>query len=436
MTNGAQPHRVRKTVTIVCCDLRDSTGMGERFDVESLGEVIARYREAMREVLERHGAKTDISGGDAVIGQFGEPTVHEDDALRAVRAALEMREKLADLNDDVRRTWGIHLAIKIGVNTGEVVAGDLAYDPRMVTADAANVAARLEHAAEGGEILIGEPTYRLVRDVVEVEALGPLTLRGKARPVTAFRLLAVSEPAPGIVRPLDSPLVGRERELARLLDAFELARADKIPGIVTVFGPPGIGKSRIAKELAARLEGRVWALRGRCLPYGDGITFWPIAEVVRSAARIREADSPVEATAKIATLMPTDPEAGDVAKLLAEAIGVTDGSADRQGIFWAFKKLVSSLSSQRPLLLLLDDLHWGEPTFLELVQELAQDEDAGALLIVALARPELLAALPGWPRGGGRALSVELEPLAPRESRRLLERQLGLVEDTVLERIT
>src|SRR5438105_3542508 len=216
----APVREVRKTVTVVFCDVTGSTALGEKLDPESLRHVMARYFEAMRAAIERHGGTVEKFIGDAVMAVFGVPVVHEDDALRAVRAAAEMREALAGLNEELRGDYGIELAVRTGINTGEVVAGDSAEGQAFATGEAVAVAQRLETSASPGEILIGEATQQLVRDAVLVEPLGPLELKGKAEPVPAWRLLGVVAGAPAFARRLDSPLVGRERELALLEQAF------------------------------------------------------------------------------------------------------------------------------------------------------------------------------------------------------------------------
>ena len=271
---------VRKTVTVLFADVTGSTALGERLDPESLRGVMSRYFEEMRSAVERHGGTVEKFIGDAVMAVFGVPTVHEDDALRAVRAASEMRELLASLNAELERDWGARLQIRTGINTGEVVAGDPSAGQSFVTGDTVNVAARLEQAAEPDEILIGEATHGLVRDAVVVEPVDPLELKGKADRVPAFRLVDVTPGAPAVTRHLDSPLVGREQELARLERALDEAVARRACRVATVVGDAGLGKSRLVTEFVARAAGRARVLWSRCLPYGEGITFWPIAELV------------------------------------------------------------------------------------------------------------------------------------------------------------
>jgi len=227
---------------------------------------MARYFGAMRQVIERHGGTVEKFIGDAVMAVFGVPVLHEDDALRAVRAVCEMREALVLLNEELERDYGTRLALRIGVNTGEVVTGT---EERLATGDAVNVAARLEQAAPPGEILVGAETLALVRDAVEVEPLAPLELKGKSEPLARS----------GFGRRVDAPMVGRGRELRRMADSFEQARADRSCQLFTVLGAAGVGKSRLAAELRAATDATV--VQGRWLDYGDGITYWPVVEVLK-----------------------------------------------------------------------------------------------------------------------------------------------------------
>src|SRR5918994_4929971 len=227
------PREVRKTVTVIFCDVVEFTALGERLDAESVRRVMSLYFDEMRQVVERHGGTVEKFIGDAVMAVFGVPKLHEDDAVRAVRAAIGMRDALAELNADLEREHGEGLAARIGVNTGEVVAGDPAEGQRLVTGDAVNVAARLEQAATPGEILLGDPTYRLVKDAVEVEAIDPLALKGKEERVPVYRLIAVSAGVAGHERHLDSPMVGRAKELSLLEHALERAVTDRTSHLFT-----------------------------------------------------------------------------------------------------------------------------------------------------------------------------------------------------------
>src|SRR6266542_1034954 len=291
LTQAAATAEARKTVTVVFCDLKGSTELGERVDAETLRELLGRYFESMRDILQRHGGTVEKYIGDAIMAVFGLPRLHEDDALRAVRAATEMRSALAELNAELDRRWGVRLTSRIGVNTGEVVAGDVVAGQRFATGDVVNVAARLEQAAPANEVLIGVATYRLVRETVDVEEVEALTLKGKSEPIPAYRLVAVRD-TEWFSRRLEAPFVGREDELGELLVAFERATAARRLEVTTVLGHAGLGKTRLIAEFVGRVDTSAAILRGRCLSYGTGMTFWPIAEMVRGASGVTTSTGP------------------------------------------------------------------------------------------------------------------------------------------------
>ncbi len=420
----APPTReVRKTVTVVFCDVTGSTALGERLDPESLRTVMSRYFDRMQGVLESHGGTVEKFIGDAVMAVFGIPVLHEDDALRAVRAAGEMRDALAELNADLEREWSVTLQTRIGVNTGPVVAGDPSGGQALVTGDAVNTAARLEQAAEPGEILIGEQTFGLTRDAVEAEPVDPLALKGKAEAVGAYRLLSVRTGVAGHERRLDSPMVGRERPLRMLLDAFEASATDAACHLFTILGPAGIGKSRLVREFVSTLAGRAQVLSGRCLSYGEGITFWPIAEMAIQAAGISEDDPPERARAELRALLEGTPDGETVVAHLAGLLGL-DGSGPVEPP-WAVRRFLEALGRRRPVVAVFDDIHWGEPTLLDVIEHVATWSRDVPILIVCMARPELLEERPGWSGGQRNATSVHLEPLSEPEADALIENLLG-----------
>jgi len=415
----------RKVVTIVFCDLAGSTSLGERLDPESVRRIITRYFDAMREALERHGGTVEKFIGDAVMAVFGVPTVREDDALRAVRAAAEMQSVLAKLNEQLDLRFGVRLRVRTGVNTGEVIAGDPSQGHGFVTGDAVNVAARLEQAAPDGEVLLGERTLALVDDAVEVEPVPKLDLKGKSQPVPAFRLLAVDGGAAGRGSQLAAPLVGRERELAVLGEAWERTVAGRSCELVTILGSAGIGKSRLAGEFTSKLHGDATVVAGRCLSYGEGLTFWPLREVVETLTGIDDGDSAEDARAAIARMLPEDEEAATVVERVAGALGLADTLAYPTETFWAVRTLLEAAAGQRPLVVLFEDAHWGEGTFLELIEHLAGAVRDVPLLVVVVARPDLLDARPDLAGGLDNVTRIVLEPLSGDESRELLEQLTG-----------
>ncbi|HET7857119.1 MAG TPA: adenylate/guanylate cyclase domain-containing protein [Gaiellaceae bacterium] len=411
---------VRKVVSIVFSDLKGSTNLGEALDPESLREVMTRYFDEMRDILEEHGGRVEKYIGDAIMAVFGLPRAHEDDALRAVRAAFEMKQALAVLNDELDRRWGVRLTNRTGVNTGDVVAGDPTTGQRLVIGDAVNVAARLEQAAPALEILVGEPTYRLVRGGVEVEPVEPLELKGKSERVPAYRLLGVKAAAER-ERTLDSPFVGRDAELRQLRDELELATGMRSCRVVTLLADAGVGKSRLTDELVDAEADRRLVLRGRCLPYGKGITFWPLVEIVREAAQIAERDSPGTARGKLAALVGDDGAA--IEERIASAVGLSDAEFPLEEIYWGVRKLFERLSAERTLLVLIEDIHWAELAFLDLIEQVGHTL-RGPALILCGSRPDLLDVRPGWGTAENASV-IELAPLSAADSLRVIEGRLG-----------
>src|SRR5262249_36223061 len=306
-----------KTVTVVFCDLVGSTALGERTDPEVLRDLMGAYHAELRTILERHGGTVEKFVGDAAMAVFGLPQIHEDDAVRAVRAAIEICDALEALG----------LEVRIGVNTGEVVAGT---GETLVTGDAVNVAARLEQAAGAGEVLIGEGTEALVRDAVRTVPVEPLNLKGKSELVPAFRVLELRNQVPAFTRPIETPFVGRGKELRQLEDALASAIETRTPQLATIVGPPGIGKSRLARELLGRADGRV--VVGRCLSYGDGITYWPLAEIVEQVGDVREA-------------LGSGSDADLAALRIGVAFGSTEATAAPEEIAWGVRKLFEALAA-------------------------------------------------------------------------------------------
>ncbi len=400
----------RRTVTVLFADVADSTPLGERLDPESLRQVMSRYFDGMCGVLEGHGGTVEKFIGDAVMAVFGIPELHEDDALRAVRAATELRGALARLNDELEREVGVRIGIRVGVNTGEVVAGDGIGGQRLVTGDPVNVAKRLEEAARTGEILLGETTRKLVENAAILEPRDELTVKGKAEPIVAWNVLGVIEGAPAYARRLDAPLVGRGEELRTLRDAFDDAVTDRCCHLVTIVGPAGIGKSRLAAELCRSLRGEARVLSGRCLPYGDGITFWPLVQIVG----VLGSDEGVR------DILADAEDADVVAERVLGAVGPTPSAAAGGEMFWAVRRLFEELAREQPLVILIEDIHWAEPTLLDLLEYLAGWTNDAPVLLLCLTRADLIDERPVW-LTSKTGTSLMLGPLTAAESQALLE---------------
>jgi class 3 adenylate cyclase/tetratricopeptide (TPR) repeat protein len=403
----------RKVVTVLFCDVVGSTALGESVDPEALRSLLARYFEEMKTVVERHGGTVEKFIGDAVMAVFGVPAVREDDALRAVRAAEEMRAALPALGIEGR----------IGVNTGEVVTGT---NERLATGDAVNVAARLEQAAEPGEILLGEPTFALVRHAVVADAAEPLELKGKSTPLPAWRLRGLVADAPSFTRREDAPFIGRRDELELLRADLVRAVADQACRLCTIVGPAGIGKSRLTGRFLSEAGQQAKVVVGRCLSYGEGITFRPLAEVVRDAvgADVREA---------IEALVAAD-DAALVAGRVAGAVGAADASiGPPEETFWAFRRLFEELATDRPLIVVVDDIQWAEPTLLDLLEYVVAFARDAPILVLCVARPELFEARPTWAAPRPNATVISLPPLSDGESTELVERLLGRRASRVIE---
>jgi predicted ATPase/class 3 adenylate cyclase len=420
--------QLRKTVTVLFADVKDSTPLAERLDPEAARGVMNRFFGDMRTVIESHGGTVEKFIGDAVMAVFGTPTVHEDDPLRAVRAATEMRTALSDINAELEERWGIHLSIRTGINTGKVVAGDPGTGSTFVTGDAVNIGARLETAAGPGEILIGDATYRLVRDAVLVEPVEPLDLKGKAEPMPAWRVLGVVAGAPAVARRLDSPLVGRERELAMLRHAYERAADDKTCQFVTILGPAGAGKSRLTAELLGEVGDEATVLVGRCLPYGEGITFWPVVDIVKQAAGLGPSLPANESRRRLALVVENDPESDAIVERLGGLFGIGSGPSGTDEIFWAVRRLLQGLARERPVVVVFDDVHWGETTFLDLIDHITDWARDAPILLICLARAELLEERTAWAGGKLNSTSLLLEPLADEACGTLIENLLDRTE--------
>jgi class 3 adenylate cyclase len=387
---SADPRDARKVITALFCDLVGSTALGEELDPEALHGVLGQCFETIRTTIERHGGTVQKYAGDAVLAVFGIPRVHEDDALRAVRAADEIARRLPRVADEL----GLALQFRTGINTGLVHTDE---GRTLAMGDAVNVAARLEQAAQPGEILLGSDTLGLVLGAVEVEALMPLALKGKAEPVEAFRLLRLDPVAPGVARRTDFSLVGRRYELGLLGDVWERTVAESGCQLFTLLGSAGVGKSRLVDELLAQVGDEATILRGRCLHYGEGITFWPIAEAL----------TPL----------------GESSQAIRDRLS-SGGAATPGELFWEVRRYLEALAERRPVILHVDDLHWAEQMLIDLLNHIVDLSQSAPMLVLCAARPELLEEYPGWGGGKRSSTTVMLEPLGNAECEQLLE-QLG-----------
>jgi class 3 adenylate cyclase/DNA-binding winged helix-turn-helix (wHTH) protein len=409
-------HERRKTVTVLFAAVGATATEGGRLDPEVRRRVVAPAAMEMRGVLERHGGTVESYPGDALMAVFGVPVLHEDDALRAVRAATEMCEALPEPGDEAGDGNGIRVTLRVGVGTGEVIAARPAAGEPLATGEAVSVAKGLQEVAGAAEVLIDEETHRLVRGSVRAEDAGRRDSR-TGDPIEALRLIEMRPDAGGRVSRLDSPLVGRDRPLGTLTTVFAAASTDRACHLVTVLGAAGVGKSRLVREFAGQLGDEASVLSGRCLPYGEGITYWPLAEVVRE---MTPAGAEVSAPA-IAAQLAGEPKADQIAAGVAEAVGVgaPEGGTSEE-IFWAARRLFEAVARRRPLVVVFDDLQWGEPTFLDLIEHVAELSRGAPIMLLCLARPELLDARPGWGGGKLNATSILLEPLGEDDTRELI----------------
>jgi class 3 adenylate cyclase/tetratricopeptide (TPR) repeat protein len=402
----AEVSLVRRPVTVLCVVLRAS-GAGGALDPETHEIVTERATSGLTAVLGRYGGKLAVSAGERLMGVFGVASVHEDDALRAARASLEARGALDTEAAVLLRAHGVRLSCRLGLATGEALVGGSG--PLGFAGDTGAEALRLAEAAEPGQILISRQTRELAAAAIEADPAGP----GR------FLLRSASATRPLPVR-LDVPLVNRDEETRRLQAAHARAVRERVTMLVTVTGEAGLGKTRLVHEVAGRLRGAANVLTGRCLPYGEGITFWPLREIVRQAAG--GTDTPDQ----IKELLAGEADASAVAERLSHALGTGyHGSLDAAEIFWAARRLLETLARSRPLLVIFEDLHWAEPTFLDLVESLAVQPGRSALACVCVGRPELLEMRPAWAAGAARAVSIELAPLAADPAAALLDALAG-----------
>ena len=406
LEGGVEPApELRRSISVIFADLVGSTMLGESLDAEALRHVTGRYFDTMRAAAERHGGTVEKFIGDAVVVLFGVPRVREDDALRAVRAAADMRAALSTLNEELQRDLAVALQIRVGVNTGEVIVGERRAGGSAATGDAVNVAARLEQAADPGQVLIGDGTFRLVRDKVQVEPVEPLRLKGKTEPVVAWRLVDVAPSA----RPATSPgthlFVGRDPQLRLLDDAFRRATGERICQLVTVLGVAGIGKSRLAEEFTATVSAAT-VLIGHCLSYGQGATYWPLREAALSAVGLTGDEPDSSAEAAFAAVLGDSPDAANVASRLLALAGYNRETSVPEDVPWAMRLFLEWLARRQPVILVVDDLHWAEPGLLDVLEHIADWSRDAPILLLGLARPEFYDSRPTW--GGGKLNATAL----------------------------
>ena len=428
-----------KIVTVLFADITGSTALGERLDAEGLKQVMGTFFAAMRAEIEAEGGTVEKFIGDAVMAAFGVPRVHDDDPARALRSALRMRARLRDVNVTLQERFGVALELRMGINTGSVMAViDSRPGEALATGDAVNAAARLEQAAAPGEVLVSERTARAARHF----HFGPvreLPVRGKAEPLHALELLTEQPITEGTLSATRAPFVGRDRELELLTALHGRAVAEGRPHLVTVYGEAGVGKSRLVGELLAALEAGApghRVVRGRCLSYGDGISYWPLAEIVKAYAQVLDTDSAEDARARVteaAAAALAGAGAGEAAELAAVlaasvALGETDPSRGAQELRaetqLAWRAFFTALASAAPTVVLIEDIQWADAAVLDLLEDVAS-HTAGPLFVLCTSRPELTARRPTW--GGGRRsfTGIAVEPLDEQESGRLAALLLG-----------
>src|SRR6266536_663276 len=419
----------RKLATVLFVDLVDSTGLVTGADPEVVRRRVQTFFDRVSHCVTTHGGIVEKFAGDAVMAAFGIPQAHEDDAERAVRAGLAILDAVEELE----------LQARIGVESGEVVADDA--DSTFATGEAVTLAARLEGAAEPGQILLGPGAHRLTLGRIEVEDVGPVELKGLAQPVWAWRAVATSTNGSGRPRSLEAPLVGREAELDLLQNTFERVLRDNRAHLFTIYGEPGVGKSRLAREFLESLEGAT-VLPGRSLPYGEGVTYWPLAEMVKCAAGIAD-DDPLDVAVEKLRMSCEDEVVADLLGLASGVLEAVQAESSQQEIAWAAREWAQRMAQEQPFVLVFEDIHWAEEPLLELIEHLVTWVREAPLLVLTLARPELLDIRPGW--GGGRGLSqeeraavlakTEGNPLFLEETLRMLEEEegadVGRIPDTL-----
>jgi class 3 adenylate cyclase/tetratricopeptide (TPR) repeat protein len=425
----------RRILSVLFCDLAGFTAHTEQTDPEDVRSRLAEYHTRVRQDVERFGGRIEKLMGDGVFAVFGAPTAHEDDPERAVRAALRIQESVADLN---RTQPGWDLVVRVAVTTGEAIVHlSDRVDREGIIGDVVNTASRLEGIAEPGSVIVDERTYTGTHAAIEYTSLDPVVVKGKASPIPVWRAVGTSSRYGVAVEDIETPFIGRVDELRRLVDAFERVVNRGTPHLATITGEPGVGKSRLIREFRRAIDDRpevVWWRQGRCLPYGEGVTFWAIGELVKAQAGILDSEAPDEAARKlqvaVSTLIEDADDAEWVASRLRPLIGMgTVGGAARPELFAAWVRFFESLAARNPLIMIVEDLHWADDAVLEFLDQLTEWATNSPILLVATARPELLTDHPQWGSGKRNAVAASLDPLTEQESADLM---VALTERAVL----
>jgi class 3 adenylate cyclase len=424
----------RKVVTCLFCDLVGFTATSESADPEDVDQMLTAYAEMARAQIESHGGVVEKFIGDAVVGLFGVPAAHEDDPERAVRAGI----RIAEGAEDLEAVGGAPLRLRVGINTGEalvrlgVIAGS---GERMLSGDAINTASRIQSIAPEMGVAVGLGTYEATSVVFEYEELQPATLKGKSEPVRVFHAKAPrARFGTDITRTHDTPFIGREIDLSLLRGIFDKVVAADAVQLVTVVGEPGLGKSRIVAELFAYIDSRpeltTWR-QGRCLPYGEGITFWALGEIVKAHAGILESDAPDVAITKLEGVLPEGTERAWFRQRLLPLLGIeATSTAEREELFTAWRRFLENIAEAHPTVLVFEDLHWADEAMLSFLQHLADHAQSVPLLVIGTARPELFERYPDYATGMRNVNTISLAPLSEEETARLVS---ALLESTVLQ---
>ena len=422
---GSSVQEERKVVSVLFCDLVGFTTASEAADPEDVRARIRPYHALLRQEIERYGGTVEKFIGDAVMAVFGAPAVHEDDAERAIRAGLRVLEAIEELNAEDDR---LALQARVGINTGEavVVLGARPEEGEgIVTGDVVNTASRLQGAAPVNGVAVSETTFRATERIFDFEELEPVLVKGKAEPLALYRPLRPrARFGSDVIRTHTTPLVGRELEKPLLIGAYERAMQQHSPQLVTIVGEPGAGKSRLCAELLHHLEAKTALTRwrqGRCLPYGEGIAFWALGEIVKAECGIHETDSPEEADAKLDRALPeNDPDLAWLKARLTPLVGVGGEPASQEESFAAWRRVLEGWAEARQTVLVFEDLHWADEALLSFLEHLAEWAQGVPLLVLCTARPELFERHSTFGANAQNAQRINLAPLTDEETARLI----------------